>query len=117
MNRLVAPQCLQRNPRLELPSKPTSPTHLVFLRHPVEYTLTYCPVFQDQLTAYLLATTFVEHRINLDIETGGWRPLNMERPPFGFPAPLRAIDEKCLHTGGIYADKRLALWRLADIAA
>src|SRR5215472_3622168 len=47
LNRLVAPQCLQRNPRLELPSKPTSRTHLVFLHHPVEYTLTYCPVFQD----------------------------------------------------------------------
>jgi hypothetical protein len=26
------------------------------------------------------------------------------------------IDEKCLHAGGIYADKRLALWRLADIS-
>jgi hypothetical protein len=25
------------------------------------------------------------------------------------------IDEKCLHTGPIYAEKRLALWRLADI--
>jgi hypothetical protein len=25
------------------------------------------------------------------------------------------IDEKCWHTGGIYADKRLALWRLERI--
>ena len=73
--------------------------------------------FKKSGSAYLLATTFVAHQTNLDVETGGWRPLNMERPPFGFPAPLRAIDEKCLHTGGIYADKRLALWRLADIAA
>ena len=72
--------------------------------------------FKRSGSAYLLATTFVEHQINLNIETGGWRPLNMQQPPFGFPAPLRAIDEKCLHTGGIYADKRLALWRLADIA-
>ena len=73
--------------------------------------------FKKSGSVYLLATTFVEHRINPDIETGGWRPLNMERPPLGFPAPLKTIDEKCLHTGGIYADKRLALWRLADIAA
>ena len=73
--------------------------------------------FKRSGSAYLLATTFVEHETNLDIETGGWRPLNMERPPFRFPPPLKAIDEKCLHTGGIYADKRLALWRLADIAA
>jgi hypothetical protein len=25
------------------------------------------------------------------------------------------IDEKCWHTGGIYSDKRLALWRLEQI--
>jgi hypothetical protein len=24
------------------------------------------------------------------------------------------IDEQCLHSGGIYADKRLALWRLEE---
>jgi len=72
--------------------------------------------FKKSGSVYLLATTFVEHQTNLEIETGGWRPLNMERPPFGFPPPLKVIDEKCLRTGGIYADKRLALWRLADIA-
>lgn len=73
--------------------------------------------FKKSGSAYLLTTTFIEYQTNLDIETGGWRQLNMERAPFGFPPPLKAIDEKCLHTGGIYADKRLALWRLADIAA
>jgi hypothetical protein len=73
--------------------------------------------FKRSGSAYLLTTTFIEHETNLDIETGGWRPLNMERPPFRFPSPLQAIDEKCLHSGGIYADKRLALWRLADIRA
>ena len=64
---------------------------------------------------HLLATTFVGDRDNPDVATGGWRPLNMERPPFRFPPPLAAIDERCHHTGGIYADKRLALWRLADL--
>ena len=34
----------------------------------------------------------------------------------GLPTPEQMIDEKCLHTGGIYADKRLALWRLADVS-
>lgn len=64
---------------------------------------------------YLLATTFLDDRSNPDIATGEWRPLNMERPPFRFPAPLALIDERCHHTGGIYADKRLALWRFRDL--
>jgi hypothetical protein len=52
---------------------------------------------------------------NADIQTGGWRQLNLERAPFNFPSPERMIDEKCWHTGGIYSDKRLALWRLEQI--
>jgi hypothetical protein len=64
---------------------------------------------------YLIATTFVDDRPNLDIATGEWRPLNMQRPPFSFPTPLAIIDERCHHTGGIYADKRLALWRFQDL--
>jgi SAM-dependent methyltransferase len=71
--------------------------------------------FKRSGSRYLLATTFIQVEINEDISTGGWRPLNLERPPFCFPSPRHMIDEKCLHTGGIYADKRLALWRLADL--
>lgn len=65
---------------------------------------------------YLVATTFVGDRRNEEIATGGWRPLNLQRPPFDLPAPLAGVDEQCHHTGGIYADKRLALWRMADLA-
>ena len=71
--------------------------------------------FKKSQSRYLLTTTFIEFSVNLDIATGGWRQLNLERSPFGFPPPEKAIDEKCLHTGRIYADKRLALWRLEDI--
>ncbi|HEX5854477.1 MAG TPA: class I SAM-dependent methyltransferase [Thermoanaerobaculia bacterium] len=60
---------------------------------------------------YLIATTFVGERSNADIVTGGWRPLNMERAPYNFPPPLTLLDERCDHTGGIYGDKRLGLWR------
>jgi len=66
---------------------------------------------------YLVATTFVDDRPNPDIATGEWRPLNLQRPPFSFPPPLDLIDERCHHTGGIYADKRLALWRFQDLPA
>ena len=71
--------------------------------------------FKRSGSRYLLATTFVFHPENVDIPCGGWRTLNLERAPFNFPAPERAIDERCLHTGGIYADKRLALWRVEQI--
>ena len=63
---------------------------------------------------YLIATTFIGTRDQLDIPTGGWRPLNMQHAPFLLPEPLRLIDEQCHHTGGIYADKRIGLWRFKD---
>ncbi len=72
--------------------------------------------FKRSRSRYLLTTTFIAFQNNADIATGGWRQLNLQRPPFGFPPPERMIDEKCLHSGGVYADKRLGLWRLADIA-
>jgi hypothetical protein len=64
---------------------------------------------------YLLTTTFVERATNENIQTGGWRPLNLQAPPFEFPVPMAVIDEHCTHTGGIYRDKRLALWRMDQI--
>lgn len=73
--------------------------------------------FRRSGATYLLTTTFVEHETNADIRTGGWRPLNLQRPPFDFPAPLDVVDERCLHSGGIYRDKRLALWALDSISA
>jgi SAM-dependent methyltransferase len=74
--------------------------------------------FKRSGSRYLLTTSFIAFAENSDIETGGgWRRLNLERPPFDFPSPEKTIDEKCLHTGGIYSDKRLALWRLDAIPA
>jgi hypothetical protein len=66
---------------------------------------------------YLITTTFIGDRENEEIATGAWRPLNLERPPFCFPPPQRLIDERCWHTGGIYADKRLGVWRRRDVPA
>src|SRR4051812_22142348 len=54
---------------------------------------------------YLIATTFVGDRPNEDIATGQWRPLNMQRAPICLPEPLALIDERCVHTGGVYSDK------------
>jgi SAM-dependent methyltransferase len=62
--------------------------------------------------AYLLTTTFVDRETNSPIRTGEWRPLNLERPPFSLPSPLRVINEGCTEGDGRYADKSLGLWRL-----
>ena len=71
--------------------------------------------FERSGSIYLLTTTFVDYRNNEDIRTGGWRRLNLEHEPFNFPPPIAVIDEQCKHTGGIYVDKRLALWALKDV--
>jgi len=68
--------------------------------------------FRRSGSHYLLATTFIDRTSNEDVETGGWRPLNLQRAPFNFPTPLAIVDERCLHTGGLYRDKRLGLWDL-----
>ena len=64
---------------------------------------------------YLVTTTFAECQENAEILTGEWRPLNLEKAPFHFPAPLRLIDEECSEYGGRYADKNLGVWRIADL--
>jgi hypothetical protein len=71
--------------------------------------------FQRSGSAFILATTFTRFSQNTEIGTGDWRQLNLERAPFNFPKPLALIDEQCTHTGGIYTDKHLALWRLDEI--
>jgi SAM-dependent methyltransferase len=64
---------------------------------------------------WLLTTTFPELKHNDDIEDADWRPLNFEVAPFRWPAPLEIINERCTEANGAYADKSLALWRIADL--
>jgi SAM-dependent methyltransferase len=65
---------------------------------------------------YLLTTTF-PGRTNHDIPTGRWRPLDLQSPPFGLPAPERLINEGCTEAGAQFRDKSLALWQIDDLAA
>ena len=65
---------------------------------------------------YLLTTTFPDCEENEDITTGDWRLLNLERPPFNLPPPLRLIDERCSEGNGQYRDKSLALWPIDALA-
>ena len=71
--------------------------------------------FQRSGARWLLTTSFTAHPENHEMQTGGWRALNLQKPPFDFPAPWQIIEEKCLHSGGIYADKILGLWALPEL--
>jgi hypothetical protein len=64
---------------------------------------------------YILTTTFTARDPNADIESGRWRPLNLQRPPFNFPQPIELIVERCAEWNGYWADKCLGLWRLEDL--
>lgn len=59
---------------------------------------------------YLLTTSFVKTETNIDIHTGWWRPINLQRPPFCLPEPLDMLSDG--DSDDLYKDKVLALWDL-----
>jgi len=59
---------------------------------------------------YFMTTTFYNENENEDIITGGWRPINMTRPPFNFPEPLFLLNENCTEANGMFKDKSMGLW-------
>jgi hypothetical protein len=63
---------------------------------------------------YLLCTTFPGAVANADTVTPYWRPLNLERAPFGLPAPWRLLRD---FSEGRPEDegKYLGVWRLDDM--
>ncbi len=61
---------------------------------------------------YLLTTTFPAEPFNVDIASGDWRPLNLERSPFALGLPQAFLHEGCTEGGGRFADKGLGLWRV-----
>lgn len=66
-------------------------------------------------STWLLTTTFPGQSDNVDIRTGDWRPLDLQRAPFDWPPPVELINERCTESGGLFADKSLGLWRVADL--
>jgi hypothetical protein len=63
----------------------------------------------------LLLTTTFDRETSEDIVSGDFRPVDLRRAPFDLPPALEEIDEECRLAGGAFADKRLALWRVADL--
>lgn len=65
--------------------------------------------FKQSKSKYLLATNHIIVTENVEIQTGEWRSLNLQMPPFTFPAPLKTIVEDP------ELGKTLCLWRLEDV--
>lgn len=64
--------------------------------------------FKQSGAQYLMTTTLVTDTPNLDIPTGGYRPLSLRMPPFRVPAPIQVVQEN-------EPDKQMGVWRLSDI--
>ncbi|MGZ0171055.1 MAG: class I SAM-dependent methyltransferase [Planctomycetales bacterium] len=64
---------------------------------------------------YLVTTTFNLHSNDKSIDTGQWRPLNLQAAPFNLPSPFSLIDEHCTQDGGQYPDKMLGVWSVDSI--
>ena len=71
--------------------------------------------FRASGARFLLVTTFPEWQDTRDCEDCDWRALNMEKPPFNWPAPRELINEACEEGGGGWRDKSLGLWRLEEL--
>jgi len=69
--------------------------------------------FKKSGSKYILMTTSLTSESNYSVETGDWRRLNFELPPFNFPRPLALIEEDVPFTWE--RGKHLALWFLEDL--
>lgn len=126
----IVPDLIERNKQYETPAIHFRDLNL--LRHSLpKVDLVFCRdclvhlSFKDVFTAlsnicasgstYLLTTTFTCQQINHNIATGQWRMLNLEKPPFSLPPPLKIINEGCTEHPTEFRDKSLGLWRIEDI--
>lgn len=60
---------------------------------------------------YLIATTF-PGRPHVPGRTGGWRPMDLEAPPFALGPPKAVFVEGCSEEDGAFSDKSLGVWEL-----
>ncbi|HET8772557.1 MAG TPA: class I SAM-dependent methyltransferase [Thermoanaerobaculia bacterium] len=70
--------------------------------------------FKRSGAKYVLTTTF-PGTDSRDIRTGGWRPLDLQAPPFDFPPPVATIGEVPAGLQHDYPDKKLCLWERASL--
>ena len=71
--------------------------------------------FRQSGSEYLLCSQCPSLSVNEDIVTGSFRPVNLRRAPFNFPAPMLELDDSPLAPGPTASRRTMALWRLADL--
>jgi len=65
---------------------------------------------------YLITTTFTKQRINYNITTGDWRPINLEKAPFNFPKPMLVIKEQYnVNFKKEFRAKALGVWEISEL--
>jgi hypothetical protein len=63
---------------------------------------------------YLLTTSFTKWSHNMDIEDGGWRPINLMIQPFHLK-PIYLVNENCTEGENKYNDKCMILFDIQDL--
>ncbi len=64
---------------------------------------------------YILTTTFTERNDNMDLGSGFWRVLNLNKAPFNFPEARMILNENCTEADKKFTDKSLGLWKSEDL--
>ncbi len=72
-------------------------------------------IIKKSKSCYLMTTTFTSVEMNQEIQTGDWRPLNLQKAPLNFPEPIRLMKENRIWDGSEWSDKSLGLWRIEDL--
>lgn len=101
---------------LDLVTDPLPPADLVLVRDcfihlPNRTILQALANLRRSGARLLLTTTYPGRSDNPDIEIGGFRPIDLQRPPFGLPPPLETIPE----TEGATSGKAMGLWDLRTL--
>jgi hypothetical protein len=93
----------------------------VFIHLKAETIMCAVANFQISQSVYLFTTTYPSVKDNIErhhvdddnenmlLDAGAYRPLNLQIPPYNFPAPLQVMQEE---DGN---GKAIALWRLGDL--
>jgi len=71
--------------------------------------------FKKSGSKYLLTSTFPKVTINYEIESGGFRGVNLRAYPFHFPVPIMLFKEISAEANMLKWGKWIALWKLEDI--
>lgn len=67
--------------------------------------------FQRAGAKYLFTNSH-RHDQNVDVETGGWFPINLEAEPFAFPAPVLEVPDGMWDSGEKWVGKIFGAWEL-----